>query len=255
MTTFQIAVTVWTVTASKIAEYAVKNAVDFELLISYRYEQMELLYHPKLRFPFSLEKGIAVLEYLLRAVGGEYNYMALLKLAFFADRYHVRKHARPVSMDDYYAFSYGPAGTGLKDILVEPGVIFYEKPCPFVKPSEYYIALTVQDVQDNLFSKSDIQALDFSLYHFAEIGKRYKGEFVLSDISHAYPEWDKYARLFNSGKTKREEIYYEDFLKNADRKHPMFTKHGFDDPFEELSKEDAEDLLEEMQEYSSNVNT
>ena len=66
------------------------NAVDFEILISYRYHQMEPLYHPKLRFPFSLEKGTAMLQYLLRAVGGEYNYMGLLKLAFFADRYHAR---------------------------------------------------------------------------------------------------------------------------------------------------------------------
>ena len=61
----------------------------------------------KVRFPFSLEKGVAMLQYLLNGVGGEYNYMALLKLAFFADRFHVRAHARPVSMDDYFAFPYG----------------------------------------------------------------------------------------------------------------------------------------------------
>ena len=92
-------------------------------------------------------------------------------------------------------------------------------------------------------------------YHFAEIGKRYRGEFVLSDISHAYPEWDKYALLFSSGKTKREDIYYEDFLMNADRRHPMFAKHGFDDPFEEISEDEQADLLEEMREFSSNLNT
>jgi len=231
------------------------NAVDFEILISYRYHQMEPLYHPKLRFPFSLEKGTAMLQYLLRAVGGEYNYMGLLKLAFFADRYHVRKHARPVSMDDYYAFSYGPGGTTLKDILVEPGVVFFEKPCPIIRSREYYVVLASSELQEVQFSKSDLDAMDFSLYHFAEIGKRYRGEFVLSDISHAYPEWDKYALLFSSGKTKREDIYYEDFLMNADRRHPMFAKHGFDDPFEEISEDEQADLLEEMREFSSNLNT
>ena len=163
---------------------------DFEPQFSYRYNQMEPTYHPKLRFPFSLEKGTAMLQYLLRAVGGEYNYMALLKLAFFADRYHVRNHARPVSMDDYFAFSYGPGGSALKDILVEPGVVFYERPCPIVKATEYYVALAIPEIQETQFSESDVEALNFSLANFAEIGKRYRGEFVLSELSHAYPEWD-----------------------------------------------------------------
>jgi hypothetical protein len=229
------------------------NEVDFEILILYSWRQMESQYHPKLRFPFSLEKGTAMLQYLLHAVGGEYNYMALLKLAFFADRFHVRKHARPVSMDDYFAFSYGPGGTMLKDILLEPGVIFFERECPIIKTAPYTVALTSSDYQLNQFSKSDIQAMDFSLHFFGETGKQFGGEFVLSDISHAYPEWDRYAELFNAHKTKREEIYYEDFLKNADEKHPMFLKHGFSDPFKKISEEERADLLEEMREYSSNL--
>lgn len=77
---------------------------------------------PEIRFRFILEKGTAMLQYLLKRVGGEYNYMSLLKLAFFADRFHVRQHARPVSMDEYYAFKYGVAGSQLKNILLEPEI-------------------------------------------------------------------------------------------------------------------------------------
>lgn len=40
----------------------------------------------KIQFPYGQEKGEAVLMWLLREMGGRYNYMALLKLAFFADR-------------------------------------------------------------------------------------------------------------------------------------------------------------------------
>jgi len=43
--------------------------------------------------------------------------MALLKLAFFADRYHLRNYARPISGDIYYAMKLGPVPSALKDII------------------------------------------------------------------------------------------------------------------------------------------
>ena len=207
----------------------------------------------KVRFPFSLEKGVAMLQYLLNGVGGEYNYMALLKLAFFADRFHVRAHARPVSMDDYFAFPYGPAGSMLKDIVLEPDVIFFERSHPIEKSGPYSVRLTSNDYAKNQFSKSDFEAMNFSLSCFGKFGKQYGGEFILSNISHAYPEWDKYSSLFAAGKTKREEMCYEDFLKNANEKHPMFKTYGFTDPFKKLSEDEQSDLLEEMREFSSNL--
>jgi hypothetical protein len=208
---------------------------------------------PKIHFPFSLDKGIAMLEYLLKGVGGSYNYMALLKVAFFADRYHVRNHARPVSMDDYIAFSYGPGGTTLKDILLEPDVVFFEKQQSIKRVSQYYVALDSPIYTDNQFSMSDIVAMNFSLECFGGIGKKFKGEFILSDISHAYPEWDKYALPFSRGEIKSKEMYYEDFLINADKNHPMFLKNGFIDPFKEISENERVDLLDEMREFSLNV--
>lgn len=211
---------------------------------------MVALPYPKIHFPFSLPKGIAIVQYLLNEVGGEYNYMGLLKLAFFADRYHVRKHARPISMDDYYAFPYGPGGSTLKDILLEPDVIFFETVSPIERSSKYIVKLRSKDIDISQFSKSDLEGMKFAVNNFADIGKRYKGEFILSDISHAYPEWDRYAELFDSGKTKRESIYYEDFLNDSNPEHPMFLKHNFVDPFEKLSDENRNDLLEEMREDS-----
>ena len=88
--------------------------------------------------------------------------------------------------------------------------------------------------------------------NFDPIARKYRGEFILSDISHAYPEWDRYAGLFDTGKTKREDVYYEDFLKDPDTNHPMFLKYGFVDPFDKLSPEEQEDLLDEMREYLIN---
>jgi len=192
-----------------------------------------------------------MLEYLLKRVGGQYNYMALLKLAFFADRYHVRKHARPISMDQYFAFPYGPGGSTLKDILLEPEVIFFGQSPPIERPSRYEIKLVSEKIDFSQFSKSDVDAMEFSLRNFDPIVRKHKGEFVLSDISHAYPEWDRYGDLFDTGKTKREDVYYEDFLKNPNPKHPMFLKHDFVDPFDKLSPDEQEDLLDEMREYGT----
>ncbi|MGA2625288.1 MAG: Panacea domain-containing protein [Bacteroidota bacterium] len=206
---------------------------------------------PKIHFPFSLKKGVAMLQYLLQQVGGEYTYMGLLKLAFFADRYHVRKYARPISMDEYYAFPYGPGGSMLKDILLEPEVIFFQQENPIERSSAYNVRLVSQNIDLKQFSKADIDALSFSTNNFADIGKRPKGEFILSDISHAYPEWDQYADLFNSGKTKRESICYEDFLSEPKENHPMFLKHRFIDPFDKLTEEERTDLIDEMREYSA----
>ena len=95
--------------------------------------------------------------------------------------------------------------------------------------------------------------MDFSLNRFSKIGKKNKGEFVLSDISHAYPEWDRYAKLFSSGEIKSKEMYYEDFLLNADKNHPMFLANDFIDPFKKISEKERADILDEMREYSANV--
>ena len=204
---------------------------------------------PEIRFGFDYPKAISMLQYLLREVGGRYNYMSLLKLAFFADRFHIRKHARPISMDKYYAFKFGPAGSQLKDIIKQPD-IFIDPPTQF-NVEGYNILLLNNDINMGDFSKSDIVALTFSLEHFAPIGKR--DEFTLSEISHAYPEWDQYATLFNSKQTSRQDIAYEDFLCDPLDDHPIFIRFRkiFQNPFPKMQPEQKAELIEEMREYSA----
>lgn len=187
-----------------------------------------------------------MLEYLLQKVGSPYNRMALLKLAFFADRYHVRNHARPVSMDDYYAFKFGPAGSMLKDILSQYEDMF-QGPAPIQAVGKHNVELKVNRIDLDQFSKSDIKAMEFSLENFS----RMKDQFVLSDITHAYPEWDQYAALFQAGKTIRESISYEDFLKDPNDDHPILKRWGFKDPFKKLSEGERNDLIQEMREFSA----
>jgi len=209
---------------------------------------MLIPYKPKIRFPFDWDRGVAMIQYLLDCVGGNYNYMSILKFAFFADRYHVRNHARPVSFDDYYAFRYGPAGSKLKNLLTEDDDAFvFERP---FKQDGYNVRLLNKNIDADQFSKSDMKALEFALKEFGEISRN---PFEFSELTHAYPEWAQYEKLFNDGLTAREDIDYPDFLNDSDPEHPIFKKYGFVDPFKKLEEEERKALVEEIRDNASRM--
>lgn len=194
----------------------------------------------KIKFPYDPNKGLAMLEYLLQLVGGKYNQMALLKLAFFADRYHVRRYARPVSSDEYYALKLGPIPSNLRDIISTER--YYPENVSFTNDHEVELKSKYIDIDQ--FSKSDIEAMNFAVEKFAAIGR--KNEFFIANLTHAYPEWDKYRKRFEESPLGREDMDYKDFLLNADPNHTEFAKLKFNDPFPLLTTQEQEDVLTEM---------
>jgi hypothetical protein len=198
---------------------------------------------PILRFEFDSDKGLAMLKYLLDKMGGVYNYMALLKLAFFSDRYHIRNFARPVSNDRYFALKFGPMPTRLKDIM--DVVCYYGE--DFTNIDAYRISLKDRKIDLSQFSKSDILAMDFAVEHFGQLGLG--NVFNLANLTHAYPEWDKYRATFSNNSNssrKKEKMNYLDFLKNANPKHAEFKKLHFKDPFDILTDEQIKNISEEL---------
>ena len=193
-----------------------------------------------IEFDFDVEKGKAMLDYLLNQVGGQYNYMALLKLVFFADRYHVRKYARPVSSDIYFALKLGPLPSNL---------------CTVSKMIYNPIDNNFTAVRENgkidmdRFSLSDIEAMNFAVQHFSPLGRR--SQYILAYITHAYPEWNKYKKRFDANDRGRENMYYEDFLLNANPNHTEFIKYRFKDPFPPITPAVREMILDEMVERSA----
>lgn len=194
----------------------------------------------RIHFPYDPPKGLAMLRHLLKLVGGRYNQMALLKLAFFADRYHLRSYGRPVSLDEYYALKLGPIPSNLRDILETEKYL----PEKFRFVDDYVVELKATGSELDQFSRSDLEAMQFAVDHFAELGKR--NEFILANLTHAYPEWDKYKNRFAEFSHGREEMDYKDFLFNADPQHPEFKKLPFQDPFPPLSPAERDDILTEM---------
>lgn len=189
-----------------------------------------------------------MLSYLLWKLGGRWNYMALLKLAFFADRYHIRNYARPVSLDEYFAMKLGPVPSNLLNTIILQEFLGKE----FTIADGHDVRLNdLTKASFDELSESDIEALDFAIAQFAKLGQR--NEFDLAELTHAYPEWDRYKERFEINPNGREDIDYTDFLLNADPNHVVFKRFDFRDPYPPLSELEREDVLEEMREYASQL--
>ena len=197
---------------------------------------------PRITFPLNKRKTIAVAEHLLNNLGGKNNFMYLLKLTFFADRFHVRQYLRPATGDRYFAMPFGAVASYLDNVFT--GKIQSDIITPI---GNHVVVLNGNGEQfkDEL-SPSDIEAVNFSLSNFAQYGR-----FELADLTHAYPEWKKYEQVLTSGQSKRENMYFDDFLLNADPTDPMFTKYEFADPYPIIKEEERLTMEAELLEISN----
>lgn len=200
---------------------------------------MPLIPSSRISFPFNRRKALAVAEYFLKRLGGEANYMYLLKLIFFADRYHIRKYLRPVTTDTYFAMKNGPVASWLYDVF--KGQAKGVKSIKRSEDNKYFIVLATNDIKEDELSSSDVEAIEFSLKNFG-----FFSENQLANITHAYPEWSKYCT-----KSGRDEMFYEDFLRNAKAGNAIFKRFHIQDPFEPIPAEEREELVEEIIEYCS----
>src|SRR5258706_12357731 len=134
------------------------------------------------------EKADLVAAVMLRRLGGEANYMKVMKLLYFADRFHIRRYMRPIAKDDLFAMKKGIIGSYWLDIL--RGVI----------DSHFFVSDKVKTVKLNenvnleeglVLSESEIEALDFAFKKFSQYDEN-----ELVEIMHEYPEWVKFKERF-----------------------------------------------------------
>lgn len=163
------------------------------------------------------KKGVQAMNYFARKKDGKINKMKAIKLVYFADRYHLRKYGRPVIGDIYWAMKFGPVGShtlSIGDLSVND----LDKDC--LKYAKEYLAhqkgdeksreiLSKKEVDLNVFSQSDIEALEGAYKEFSD-----KDEFELAEITHNYPEWAKFKTEITSGAKKRMLMDYMDFFKD-----------------------------------------
>ncbi len=163
---------------------------------------------------FNYKKAIQALNFFAEKEGGEINYMKALKLIWLSDRKHIRRFARPIVNDDYYALKNGPIASKVKDFTQDNNSFIEEYESEyrnlFLKTSDKFHFKSISAPVLNVFSKSDIQIME-DVYN--EFGKH--DQFTLSKISHNYQEWKRYENLINAG-VSRVSMDYSDFFDGND---------------------------------------
>ena len=168
------------------------------------------------------EKIVNALVYLARQSGQEsLNKLKAIKLLYFADRYHIRKYGRAVTNDQYFGMKLGPVGSIAKDIT-ELSDVFEDTELAYLKSFIQRVGLhefkVARDFDRMAFSESDIEALNFSIKYFSRFDK-----YALAELSHAYPEWQKYERKLED--TTRFPMMYEDFFSDPIANDPYLKKY------------------------------
>lgn len=151
---------------------------------------------------------IESVSYLLQKLG-KTDKVKIIKLLFFADKYHLVKYGRTVTNDDYWAMPHGPVGSNIKDVLEFNNSTMSENELRLAKsrftPTAFKKSFKVQSSFDanlcNFLSETDIEALDFVIENFGHMGT-----WEIRDYSHLYPEWKQYEESFKNGQTRREKL-------------------------------------------------
>ncbi len=160
---------------------------------------------------FDYKKATQALNYLARQERSKkINKMKALKLIWAADRYHLRKYARPVTGDRYMAMQYGPVASSVKDIAEKSDFLSEEEKNysgRYIKPMDRYTLLSVREPDLAVFSQTDLEAINFAKNCFGSMN-----QFDLSEATHQYPEWAKFASRFKTNAATREPMSFKDFF-------------------------------------------
>lgn len=154
-----------------------------------------------MRTPTKLEiaKIIEAIVYLVsRSKDRKMSKLHLLKMLFFADRWHLRMYGRSVTGDTYYAMQYGPVPSECKRIAEgHPSLDMGEAlsgaldfPCP-------NIVHAIRDERRSALSDSDIAALEAA----RDVEKK---ERDLVAFSHNFPEWQKHERAIQNIRRRKQ---------------------------------------------------
>lgn len=187
-------------------------------------------------FNFDYKKATQALNYFINKAGGVVNKMKALKLVYLADRYHLRKYGRLITNDTYFAMSYGPVPSGVKDIAEASELFLGDEEraysSQYLEPINILTLKSINAVDNTVLSESDIEALDFAWEQFGHFD-----QFQLSELTHQYPEWKKHEKALELD--SRIQIRLEDFLEDPE---------GDIEKCFALSKDDKSTRLEQLEE-------
>ncbi len=162
---------------------------------------------------FDYKKATQAINYLTKKEGGQINKLKLIKLVYLADRYHLRRYGRPMVNDAYFAMPLGPVGSSVKDIaefsdFLDTSELDYAATY-LGRGAQANTVVSIAEVDSGVFSKSEREALDFA---YTEFGGQTASALV--NVTHRYPEWEKFKGVLESKEATREPMSYTDFFGN-----------------------------------------
>ena len=166
----------------------------------------------RINFNFDYKKATQGLNHFALKEGGLINKLKVLKLIYFADRFHLRKYGRLITNDIYFAMDYGPVPSNVKDIAEATSFLGDSErdySSQYIIPIDNATLQSVKQVDNSLFSDSDIEALDYIWERFGHLD-----QFKLAEITHEYPEWKRHKKALELD--TRIQMYLEDFFDDPD---------------------------------------
>ena len=138
-----------------------------------------------MHFKFNERKAAQTAAWFIQKKGGVFNYQALLKLLYLADRRSLVEKGRPITRDAMFSMDQGPI---LSEILnrfrnkkTEETKDWYE----YVTESENYtVSLAKENPETDELSKYELKVLEKI---FDEHGHKNRHELV--NFTHNLPEW------------------------------------------------------------------
>lgn len=169
--------------------------------------------------------------------------MKAIKLIWLADRLHLRTYGRTITGDVYFALPYGPVPSTTRDILELNSFSLSEDELSysneFIVITDKFNYKTNKNSDTKVFSQTDLNAIQTIWENYGACD-----QFKLSELSHQFPEWQKYESALNQKVASRFEMDYLDFFENIQDGSDLFI----DDPSSiQLSK----DIYLESQKISS----
>lgn len=138
-----------------------------------------------MRFPFNEKKAAQAAAYLTQLRGGRINYMALIKLLYYADRQSLVERGKPITGDRLVSMPHGPVLSRIYDRISTGNppehTAWYEY---LTEPDHYMISLRSPEFETDELSRYEMKILEGIYRKYGHLT-----QWQLRDLSHRLPEW------------------------------------------------------------------
>jgi uncharacterized phage-associated protein len=165
------------------------------------------------RYRVNTRKAVEVILWLAEKQA-PIDFYHVLKVVFYADKYHLNAYGRPIVGDTYGAFNHGPVATTVYDILKQDALEVQafdaytegsNDNLPFEVRDRYWVH-PKREANKLLLSKSDMEALDWAFGEYGSLPFK-----KLERLTHDEPSWKN---AYNSGNF----MLYEDLVDDGPSK-------------------------------------